>query len=137
MNLTFLLFSALTCVTSATPETAHIVYDEVEAAFQVNSKVQPDENADNNEFIGQCIASSFNTVHANTEYRLDSIDLESENVGPGTGLSGTHQLAGRKLHHTDGVHFTFSNLILTSDFPHQLDRLLEFRIPLVCDREMP
>lgn len=97
MNFAFLLFfSALTCAVAAKAGKTHIVHDDVEANFQVNSQIQPDENANNDDFVSQCIASSFNTVHAKTDYQFDSVDLQSENLGPGVGLSAAE--LGRKFH---------------------------------------
>lgn len=67
----------------------HPIRDEVKTTFKVDSDLQPTENADNDDFIGQCIASSFNVVHANTAFQFDSVELESETVSPGAGLATT------------------------------------------------
>ena len=76
-----------------------VTVQETHFTFEVKSEAEPVRSAAVDDMVTSCLATSFNEIHDPTEYHVESIEVESEDVTP-VSIHGVESGAGfpRKLH---------------------------------------
>ena len=74
-----------------------IIYTDHETAysFSVTSPEEPVETNNHDEFINQCLLSSYNSIHDSSKYFIDSVTQESEQILPPSFAISDHDNLGK------------------------------------------
>jgi hypothetical protein len=75
------------------------IYTDHETAysFSVTSSEEPVETNNHDEFINQCLLSSYNSIHDPSKYFIDSVTQESEQILPPSFAMSDHDNLGKFL----------------------------------------
>jgi hypothetical protein len=81
------------------PLTDDMIYTNHDTAysFSVTSTDEPVETNNDDEFINQCLVSSYNSIHNPSKYLIDSITQESEQILPSSLFISDHDKFGTLL----------------------------------------
>ena len=74
-----------------------MIYTDHETAysFSVTSPEEPVETNNHDEFINQCLLSSYNSIHDPSKYFIDSVTQESEQILPPSCAISDHNNLGK------------------------------------------
>jgi hypothetical protein len=76
-----------------------MIYTDHDTAysFSVTSTEEPVETNNDDEFINQCLVSSYNSIHNPSKYLIDSVTQESEQILPSSLFISDHDKFGTLL----------------------------------------